>query len=128
MTCHRPPVDPTIESAMASPRPVPDPVVGRPVETVEQPGSLVGGYAGAAVLDGEACPVALGRHHDDRTVPPRSGIATGVVHQHAGESVDPVRWGRDQRIGVALSLHRQWRCPATWATAPNRSAQPSAMA
>ena len=98
-TCQRPPVERTIESPMARPRPAPAgarAVLGDAVEAVEQAGAFGLGDAGPAVLHGEADPVALGPDADaDLAVGAR--VAARVVHQHAGQPVDPVRRRADQR-------------------------------
>ena len=71
-------------------------VLGDAVETVEQAGAFGLGDAGAAVLHGEADPVALGPDADP-DLPAGARVAARVVHQHAGQPVDPLRWRADQR-------------------------------
>src|SRR5580704_12810387 len=107
--CQRPPVERTIESPMARPRPAPcwpgggthppgppwggthppGPPLGGPVEPVEQARPVGCGDAGAAVLHGQADPVALGADLDP-DLPVRAGVTAGVVDQDAGQPVAPL--------------------------------------
>jgi hypothetical protein len=77
-------------------------VLGDAVEAVEQPGAFGLGDAGAAVLHGQADPVALGLDADPH-LPVGARVTAGVVHQHAGQPVDPVRRRADQHgIGAGV--------------------------
>ena len=72
------------------------------VEAVEEVGAFGDGDAGAAVLDGEADPAAVGTDLDaDLAV--RAGVPAGVVDQHPGQPVDPLR-GRAYQHGVVRGL------------------------
>jgi hypothetical protein len=69
------------------------------VEPVEQPRPVRLGDAGAAVLDGQADPVALGAdEYPDLSVGAR--VPAGVVDQDAGQPVDPLRRRADQHRAV----------------------------
>ena len=90
--CQRPPVERTIESPMASPRPAPE-RLGAAVEPVEQarPVGLID--AGPAILHGQADPAALGLDPDpDLPVPGRrNGRRCRPGRRPAGRSTPAAR-------------------------------------
>jgi hypothetical protein len=74
-------------------------VLGGPVEPVEQLRPFGFTDAGPAVLHGQADPAALGADLDpDRAV--RARVPAGVVDQHPGQPVDPLRRRADQHGAV----------------------------
>ena len=118
--CQRPPVERTIESPMARPRPAPllargddptpapggthppGPPLRGPVEPVEQARPFGFTNARTAVLHGQADPVALSADLDP-DLPVRAGVPAGIVDQDPGQPVDPFRRRADQH-GIVRGL------------------------
>jgi FAD:protein FMN transferase len=81
------------------------------LEPVEQLRPLFRRDAGAAVLDGERQPSALG-FDTDPDPPIRARVAAGVVHQHAHQPVDPLGRRVHQRRAAA-GIHGDRRADGT---------------
>ena len=98
-TCQRPPVERTMESPMARPRPAPEPCsVARWNRSNSRDRSACRD-AGAAVLHDQADPAALGQDADP-DLAAGTRVTARVVDQHAGQPVDPLRRRADQHRGA----------------------------
>jgi hypothetical protein len=76
--------------------------LGGPVEPVEEPVAIGGRDPRPAVLDRQADPAAVARHHDVDGAP-EAGMATGVVDQDPGQTVDPFGRSGDARRAFTLA-------------------------